>query len=318
MGLNLKSTTVQALSQKSAAVAAAAAASKSSGKELIVDAKSPIDLNYAYMLVYINCNNMQANLTASNLSSNKLNITSTTNSSYDHVRTLFVLKCIEQILDKCTKDFLISITCTNLNPNYKSQMLVAEQTQAVNNTPYSVHNEKLLDLIYRHLKSIYGNSFYSSGSNSASNNIDANRPTTYIEAIIMILLFYIRSYYPPSSFFLTGAFKSPETLETAPSVAYSSQVKAQTLDSASRQKLSIFSTMTKSASASSLHSATNISHTSTPSVSSKSSNSSTLSHSSEASSVKFHIHDEDEYSIRANNANNVTAHTIKGKYLFFC
>ncbi len=71
---------------------------------------------------------------------------------------------------------------------------------------FSVHNEKLLDLIVRHLKSIYGNSFYSSISSCAVNDIGFNlNGVTYIEAIILILLFYIRSYYPPSKFTLLTA-----------------------------------------------------------------------------------------------------------------
>ena len=294
--LNLKSSTSQA--QK---------AVKYTGKEINVDARNPVDLNYAYMLVYVNCNSMQANFKHShsnsvNINENKLMISSSTNSSYDHTRTLFIFKCIEQILDKCNKEFLISIICTSLNPNYKSQ--IATSTTAgssndfsynnginSNNTPYSVHNEKLLELIYRHLKSIYGSSFYSNPS-SSQNIIDSLRPTTYIEAIIMVLLFYIRSYYPPASFNLTGAFKRDRSLEQPHFIPH--QVKAQTLDSASRQKLNIQSTIIKSASASSLHSAANVS-SSTSSASSKSSNSSTLSHSPDTSSVKFHLNDDDEY-----------------------
>ncbi len=58
----------------------------------------------------------------------------------------------------------------------------------------------------RHLKSIYGNSFYSSASSSFASDISFNlNGVTYIEAIILILLFYIRSYYPPSNFKLLTA-----------------------------------------------------------------------------------------------------------------
>ena len=256
------------------------------------------------MLLYVNCSNMQASVKPSHHSRNKISISSTTNSSYDHVRTLFIFKCIEQIIDKCNKEFLISLICTNLNPNYKSTVNTTNEANGSNstfsanskNTPYSVHNEKLLELIYRHLKSIYGSSFYSNESSNSmlQNYIDNNKPTTYIEAIIMVLLFYTRSYYPPSGFSLIEAFKTSDTAaEPTPSFNSANQVKAQTLDSTSRQKLSIYSTITKSASASSLHSGANVS-TSTSSASSKSSNSSTLSHSPDNSSVKFHLNDDDE------------------------
>ena len=280
-----------------------------------VDARNPIDLNYAYMLIYVNCNSMQANFKHSRLGNsnteNKLSISSNTNTSYDHTRTLFIFKCIEQILDKCNKEFLISIICTSLNPNYKSQMPSSTTTTTnstdfnyssginSNNTPYSVHNEKLLELIYRHLKSIYGSSFYSNLSSSQNITIDVNRPTTYIEGIIMVLLFYIRSYYPPTSFNLIGAFKDDKLPEQGHFIP--NQIKAQTLDSASRNKLSIQSAITKSASASSLHSAVNV-PSSSSSNSSKSSNSSTLSYSPDTS-VKFHLNDDDEY-IQSHNLNN--------------
>ena len=70
----------------------------------------------------------------------------------------------------------------------------------------------------RHLKCMYGQSFYASSSSSSSSSsaaastssspFDLNKlnlsltNTTYIEAITLVLLFYIRSYYPPSRFTL--------------------------------------------------------------------------------------------------------------------
>ena len=131
---------------------------------------------------------------------NNLCITSASNSSYDHLRTLFVLRCIEQILNKCAKEFLTSITHSYLTKSPKNLSATGGNTTA---SSFSVHNEKLLDLMIRHLKSIYGNSFYSASTNAVANDLSFNlNNVTYIEAIILILMFYIRSYYPPSKFTL--------------------------------------------------------------------------------------------------------------------
>jgi hypothetical protein len=112
------------------------------------------------------------------------------------VRTLFILRCIEQILEKCSKEFLTSITHNHLINSGNSG-------KSGNASSYSVHNEKLLDLVVRHLRSIYGNSFYSSDATAVANELNFNlKNVTYIEAIMLVLLFYVRSYYPPSSFTL--------------------------------------------------------------------------------------------------------------------
>lgn len=160
-----------------------------------IDAVNSVDPNYSYMLLYRNCNNMQNSLKDQLSGSSHINIKSSSNTSYDHVRTLFILRCIEQILDKCSKEFLTSITHNHLiNGNNKS------------GSSYSVHNEKLLDLLVRHLRSIYGNSFYTSGTTNVTKDLNFNlKNVTYIEAIMLVLLFYIRSYYPPSSFTLITA-----------------------------------------------------------------------------------------------------------------
>lgn len=147
------------------------------------------------MLIYINCNNIQTSL-----QSNRLIVSSTfSNSSYDHVRTLFILKCIEQLLIKCTKEFLIAISTTTI-----TNLSNLSTNSTFNTQVFSVHNEKLLDLILKHLRSIYGENFYASSQSStgtSSFNFSLNS-TTYLEAITLILLFYIRSYYPPSRFVL--------------------------------------------------------------------------------------------------------------------
>ena len=170
-------------------------------KEHVVDALGSIDPNYSYVLLYKNCNNMQATV-KDQIGNGNLQVKSS-NSSYDHVRTIFILRCIEQIFIKCSKEFLTAITYNHLT----------KSSSRSSNSSFSVHNEKLLDLIVRHLKSIYGNNFYSSttagsDSNSVTNDLNFNlNNVTYIEAIILILLFYIRSYYPPSRFMLmTNSF----------------------------------------------------------------------------------------------------------------
>lgn len=171
-------------------------------KELTVDLQNPIDPNYSYMLVYINCNNIQTSL-----HSNQLLVSSSfSNSSYDHVRTLFILKCIEQLLEKCTKEFLISISSTNITNNQKV---------------FSVHNEKLLDLLLRHLKSIYGENFYSNNTSNSLFNFNLNS-TSYLEAITLILLFYVRSYYPPFKFVVKTTSCSGEDLKFPKSASINS------------------------------------------------------------------------------------------------
>jgi hypothetical protein len=176
-------------------------------KELTIDALNPVDSNYSYLLIYTNCNNMQASLN----NNNKLSIKSAANTPYDHTRTLFILRCLDQLLNKCPREFLNSVTRTlvttntNVNQNYNKS----------NQTGFSVHNEKLLDLIVRHLKSMYGNSFYSDGGAQSmpTSSFDLNKinfnlnNVTYIEAITLVLLFYIRSYYPPSEFCLINEQK---------------------------------------------------------------------------------------------------------------
>jgi hypothetical protein len=182
-------------------------------KEMFVDALNPIDPNFAYMLIYINCNNIQTFLQSSKLT-NKLLVCSTfSNKSYDSIKIHFVLKSIEDLLTKCTKEFLVSITtsCLNSNQSYSSYNACPGSR---NNLVYSVHNEKLLDLIMRHLKSIYGVNFFSSASFDL-NRINFNlNSTTYIEAITIILLFYVRSYYPPSRFVLTTSNNSSNNNNT--------------------------------------------------------------------------------------------------------
>jgi len=181
-------------------------------KELVVDALNPVDPNYAYVLIYKNCTNMQptkdttpSSPNPNNAPATNLHIKSTANSSYDHVRTLFILRCIDQILDKCSNEFLTAITHNHLTKNNNPKSGTTGPTSSTGGS-FSVHNEKLLDLIVRHLKSIYGNSFYSSASSSFASDISFNlNGVTYIEAIILILLFYIRSYYPPSNFKLLTA-----------------------------------------------------------------------------------------------------------------
>ncbi|CAF0777344.1 unnamed protein product [Brachionus calyciflorus] len=149
-------------------------------KDLIVDLQNQLDANFSHLLIYINCNNIQTIqqgncvLVASKFS----------NTSYDHVKVLFLLKCIEQLLIKCRHEFLNSITQTCISSH---------------NLVHSVHNEKLLDLLMKHLRSIYGENFYLSSSNVP--NLSLNQ-MTYLEAVTLILLFYIRSYYPPSKFLL--------------------------------------------------------------------------------------------------------------------
>lgn len=177
-------------------------------KELCVDAMNAVDPNFAYMLIYTNCNNIQTHLQSSRLT-NKLVVASTfTNKSYDCFKVHFVLKLIEHLLDKCDKEFLMAAITTKLNNSSTTSnangSISGCYSATSSNSVFSVYNEKLLDLIIRHLKSLYGNSFYNNMASFDLNRLNLNlNSTTYIEAITLILLFYVRAYYPPSRFVLT-------------------------------------------------------------------------------------------------------------------
>ena len=166
-----------------------------------MDALNPVDPNFSYMLVYANCNHIQTHLPSSKISNKLIIASSFANKSYDCKKVQFVLKCIDELLAKCTKEFLVAITtsCLNTSNGGGSSLTGASNKNMV----FSVYNEKLLDLIIRHLKSIFGQNFYNNVSFDL-NRINFNlNSTTYIEAIALILLFYVRSYYPPSRFALT-------------------------------------------------------------------------------------------------------------------
>ncbi len=178
-------------------------------KELTIDSMNSVDPNYSYLLLYTNCNSMKTSKLSHTNDNNKITVTSATNAAYDHTRTLFILSCLEQLLNKCPKEFLTSVTRTyvaNLNKPTGDTSAGLNGVLNLNQAGFSVHNEKLLDLIVRHLKSIYGNSFYSDALPTHSfdlNKLNFNlNNVTYIEVITIILLFYIRSYYPPSQFCL--------------------------------------------------------------------------------------------------------------------
>jgi hypothetical protein len=180
-------------------------------KELCVDALNPIDPNFAYMLIYTNCNNIQTHLHSSKIT-NKLTVSSIfSNKSYDCIKVQFVLKSIEELLNKCPREFLVAVTTTCLN---NGSTCIQPGLSASKNVVFSVYNEKLLDLVIRHLKSIYGSNFFSNSSFDLTKlNLNLNS-TTYIEALTLVLLFYIRSYYPPSRFVLTTANASQSQLNT--------------------------------------------------------------------------------------------------------
>lgn len=146
----------------------------SATRELMVDAANPIDFNYAYMLMYVNCNNIRVqSLTHTSTSSKLVVATSFSNSAFDHVRTMFVLRLIEQLLLECDREFLGATISTTITAN---PSLATTGTTRSRSPVFSVHNEKFLDLISRHLRTIYGSSFYtqSSGQTSANNTNSGN------------------------------------------------------------------------------------------------------------------------------------------------
>lgn len=177
-----------------------------SQRDLVVDASNPIDLNYAHMLLYINCNNCRVqSLTHSHTSSKLVIATSFANSAYDHVRTMFVLRSIEHLFLECDREFLNAVATTSItaNPSLFGNNAFFGSWQRSRAPVFSVHNEKFLDLISRHIKTIYGASFYSQSQNSNSNasappnlatsqssnayaSLNLNN-TTYLEVIFLFI-----------------------------------------------------------------------------------------------------------------------------------
>lgn len=146
--------------------AGAATSSLSHTRDLVVDASNPIDLNYAHMLIYINCNNIRIHSLSHTSTSSKLVVaTSFSNAAYDHVRTMFVLRSIEQLLLECDREFLSAVIATSVTAN---PSVVAGLGSRPRTPVFSVHNEKFLDLISRHLRTIYGASFYSQANQPAA------------------------------------------------------------------------------------------------------------------------------------------------------
>ena len=114
-----------------------------------------IDENYAYMLLY--------------------------SQSYDNIRVLFVLRSFDKILKQCKKDFILALC----------------KTKVFDNEIQTFYNTKLLDLFIRHLKSIYGHNFYSNSNSEFLQHISKHlnlKNLTYLEIILFILMFYIRSF----------------------------------------------------------------------------------------------------------------------------
>jgi hypothetical protein len=100
-------------------------------RELCVDALNPVDPNFAYMLVYTNSSHMQTHLQTSKHTNNKLVVASVfSNKSYDCVRVQFVLKAVEELLDKCAREFLVALVTTCLNNSSYSE----SQTTSVNSS----------------------------------------------------------------------------------------------------------------------------------------------------------------------------------------
>ena len=238
-----------------------------SARELVVDASSAIDANYAHMLIYINSNNIRVHqVPPSANSNNKLSVcASFSNSAFDHVRTMFVLRSIEQLLVECDhREFLSAVVATSITANAPSASFKSSLANVSRVPPvFSVHNEKFLDLIVRHLKTIYGSSFYSQPnqqSTASTGHTQNSTPSystlnlntiTYMEAITFILLFYIRSYYPPSRFSLKINNTTSNTTTPSNRMCKSNSISTTSLHSAT-------STTTNQTSTSSLLTATTI------------------------------------------------------------
>lgn len=106
-------------------VAAAAAVLHASctDNDLYIDALNSLDPNYSYMLIYANCNSRPSYTPVPNTPS-KVLVSSSNSTPFDHIRTLFILRCIEQMLTKCTKEFLLSVSKTYLTSSNSSTSLL--------------------------------------------------------------------------------------------------------------------------------------------------------------------------------------------------
>lgn len=94
---------------------------------------------------------------------------------FDAQRTLYALTCLKSILTTTPR----LVTC-------------AMATSSITSTPL-LHMTRLQHLLARHRRSVFGKNFFSDVPNDA---LSGYRSSMYVEIIISVSLYYIRSYYP--------------------------------------------------------------------------------------------------------------------------
>ncbi|KAK0181813.1 hypothetical protein PV327_000009 [Microctonus hyperodae] len=93
---------------------------------------------------------------------------------YDSSRTLYALRTLKNELITNTRMFLLAATTTGISNVNKSTML--------------------LNLLARHRKSVLGRGFY--GDITSTKFIATYRSSMYLEVLIIMCLYFVRSYYP--------------------------------------------------------------------------------------------------------------------------
>lgn len=94
---------------------------------------------------------------------------------FDYKRTLYALTTIKSMLLTCPRLVVTSMVTTNIS-NVRTQQLA-----------------KLQSLLARHRKSVFGKNFFGT---LPSDTLSSYRSNMFIEIVISVCLYFIRSYYP--------------------------------------------------------------------------------------------------------------------------
>lgn len=94
---------------------------------------------------------------------------------YDAQRTLYALTCLKAIMSSTPRLMACAISTTGIITSHTS------------------HMSQLLHLLARHRRAVFGKNFYSEVPPDA---VSGYRSIKYVEVLISVCLYYIRSYYP--------------------------------------------------------------------------------------------------------------------------
>jgi len=96
---------------------------------------------------------------------------------YDAKRTLYAFQCIKAMLGTSARHVTYALTTANIGGA---------------TTP---HISRVLDLLVRHRRSVFGKNFHGDMSGDVS-GVSSMRSSMFVEVLVSVCLYYIRSYYP--------------------------------------------------------------------------------------------------------------------------